>query len=369
MNLPVLDNHAREYVTCAYCPKVCRFACPVSDATANESLSTWSKMTGAHLAQTEARPLDADSAMGLHACTGCMRCTQFCKHQNPVGHALFAARGEAIAKGLQPKGASSTLATFAQSQNPFGVELAPLLTRFRAQTPVRYPLFVGCTALVKTPHLIEDALFVSEAFGTPVGVGKASERCCGYPLYAAGALEAFANHAAATARAFAQYHELVVLDPGCAWTLKVAWASVGITPRARVRTLIEVLAENLPHAPSLPPLEQEVGYHDSCKLGRGLGVYDEPRALLSRAVAKVNEAPSCRADGGCAGAGGLLPRTMPDVAVEVARRQAQQVSRDGGAVCSACPSSTRMFARAGRDAMDLVSLLRRWLEQPGQVKP
>jgi Fe-S oxidoreductase len=280
-----------------------------------------------------------------------------------VGHSHFAAPGEAIAQGLQPKGASSTLATFAQSQNPFGRELAPLLTRFRAQTPVRYPLFVGCSALVKVPQLIDDALVVSEAFGAPVGVGKASERCCGYPLYAAGALEAFATHAAATARAFAQYHELVVLDPGCAWTLKVAWAQVGVTPRARVRTLIEVLAENLPHAPTLPPLSQKVGYHDACKLGRGLGVYDEPRALLARAVESVGEAPSCRADGGCAGAGGLLPRTMPETAVEVARRQAAQVARGGEAIVSACPNSTRMFARAGREAIDLVSLLRRWLSQ------
>lgn len=363
MNLPVLDNHQREYLTCAYCPKVCRFACPVSEASSNESLSTWAKMTGAHLAQSGARPLDAQAALGLHACTGCMRCTQFCKHQNPVGHALFAARGEAISRGLQPQGASSTLATFAHAHNPFGVELAPLLTRFRAQTPVRYPLFVGCTALVKVPQLIEDALLVSEAFGAPVGVGRASERCCGYPLYAAGALEAFATHAAATARAFAQYHELVVLDPGCAWTLKVAWASVGVTPHARVRTLVEVLAENLPHAPQLPKLPGTVGYHDSCKLGRGLGVYDEPRALLARAVEAVHEAPSCRADGGCAGAGGLLPRTMPETAVEVARRQAAQVSQGGEPIVSACPSSTRMFGRAGREAVDLVSLLKRWLKQ------
>lgn len=365
MKLSLLASHAREYLTCAYCPKVCRFACPVSEATQNESLSTWSKMTGAHLAQTGDRPLDVQSALALHACTGCMRCTRFCKHENPVGHSLFAARGEAISRGLNPKGASSTLATFAQAQNPFGVELAPLLKRFRAESPVRYPLFVGCTALVKVPQLIEDALYVSQAFGAPVGVGRASERCCGYPLYAAGAMEAFAAHAAATARALEQYHELVVLDPGCAWTLKVAWAEVGVEPTARVRTLVEVLAENLPHAPQWAPLPETVGYHDSCKLGRGLGQYDEPRALLLKAVQGFLEAPSCREDGGCAGAGGLLPRTFPEAAVEVARRQAAEVARGGETVVSACPSSTRMFARAGRRAEDLVSVLRRWLEAKG----
>ena len=68
-------------------------------------------------------------------------------------------------------------------------------------------------------------------------------------------------------------------------------------------------------------LPQRVGYHDACHLGRGLGLYDEPRALLARAVTMIVEAPSVRREGGCAGGGGLLPRTMVETSVEMARRQ------------------------------------------------
>jgi heterodisulfide reductase subunit D len=156
-----------------------------------------------------------------------------------------------------------------------------------------------------------------------------------------------------------------VMDPGCAHTLAVVYPRFGVELPSRIRTLYEVLADNLPHAPTHPPLEESAGYHDACHLGRGLGQYDEPRALLKRAVRTVGEAPSHKEEGGCAGGGGLLPRTMPDVAVEVARRQALEVSSAGQTVVTACATSKRMFERAGKQSEDLVSILRRWLESEG----
>ncbi len=358
-----LDRHAQAYAYCAYCPKMCRFSCPVSEATQSETVSPWGKMVAGHLLQTGQRPMDAEASAAVHACLGCGRCTAFCKHENQVGAALFSAREGAVQAGVQPRGAASTLATFGQAQNPFGHELAGLVARFRADAPVRFPLFTGCTALVKQPDLVEDVLAVSQAFGAPMGVSKASAKCCGYPLYAAGALGPFGDHARTVARALEEWPELVALDPGCAWTLKVAYPLMGVEVKSRIRTVVEVLAENLPHAPPQPPLPLRVAYHDACKLGRGLGQYDEPRALARRAAAQVLEGSSVRREGGCSGGGGLLPRTMPEASVEIARRQAADLAPDADvAVVTACPTSKRMFERAGRTAYDLVSLLRRWVE-------
>ncbi len=361
--MSAMDRHEQAYTYCAFCPKVCRFACPVSEATQSESLSTWGKMTAAHLVQAEQRPLDESTAKALHACSGCGRCTSFCKHENTVGDALFAAREATVKAGLQPKGAASTLATFTQAQNPFGHELAALVTSWRSDTPVRYPLFPGCSSLMKRPQLIEDTIAVSKAFGAPMGVTRVASRCCGYPLYAAGAHDAFREHARANAEALESVPELTVLDPGCAFTFKVVYPQFGVPLKTRIRTVVEVLEENLEHAPHKPPLPETVGYHDSCHLGRGLGQYDQPRALLSRAVTKVQEAASIRREGGCSGGGGLLPRTMPEVAVEVARRQALEVApQPDVSVVTACPTSTRMFERSGKKSYDLMAVLRRWVE-------
>jgi Fe-S oxidoreductase len=359
------SSHAQAYTYCAYCPKGCRHACPVSEASQSESLSTWGKMTAAHLVEEEQRPLDAETAEAVHACTGCLRCSSFCKHDNQAGPALFAARTQTIAAGLQPRGAATSLATFTQAQNPFGVELAALVAGWRAQSAVKYPLFPGCSALVKRPEVIEDLLVVSSAFGAPMGVARAAQGCCGYPLYAAGAHDAFREHARSMAQTLEQVPELVVLDPGCAYTFLKLYPSFGVTVKTRVRTVVEVLAENLPHAPDRPPLPETVGYHDACHLGRGLGQYDPPRALVKRAVQHLVEAPSNRREAGCSGGGGLLPRTMPEVSVEVARRQAQEASNgEDVAVVTACPTSKRMFERAGRRSFDVIGLLRRWLEAP-----
>ena len=350
--------------TCAACPKACRFSCPVSEATQNEALSAWGKMSVVHHVVTGQRQLDADAASAIHACTGCGRCTSFCSHENPVTHSLFGARQQAVSAGLQPRGAASTLATFQQAQNPFGHELGSLVASWRAQRPVRYPLFPGCSSLVKRPALIEQTLAVAEAFGAPMGVAKTASRCCGYPLFAAGNFEAFASHARADAAAFVETPEVAVLDAGCAYTFRKLYPRFGVAVPTRMRTVVEVLHENLPHAPDRPPLPERVGYHDACHLGRGLALYDEPRALLSRAVTAVVEAPSMRREAGCSGGGGLVPRTMTETSVEIARRQAAEISEDSNVtVVTGCPTSTRMFERAGRRALDLVSLLERWVTQ------
>jgi dimethylglycine catabolism B len=348
--------HAQAYTYCAYCPKGCRHACPVSEATQRESHSTWGKMSAAHMVVQEQRPLDVETAEAVHACTGCLRCSSFCKHDNQAGLALFA--------GLQPAGASSSLTTFAQSQNPFGVELGALVHSWRATSAVRFPLFPGCSSLVKRPEAIDDLLAVSTAFGAPMGVARVASKCCGYPLYAAGAHDAFRSHARSVAEALTSVPELAVLDPGCAYTFLKLYPAFGVTVKTHVRTVVEVLAENLPHAPDRPALAMTVGYHDACHLGRGLGQFDQPRALVQRAVHGLVEAPSIRREAGCSGGGGLVPRTMPETAVEIARRQANEVARDANvAVVTACPTSKRMFERAGRRAFDVVGLLRRWLEE------
>lgn len=356
-----LVRHQQAYAYCAYCPKACRFACPVSESTHSETTSTWGKMSTAFFLAQGTRPLDEDGARALYACTGCMRCRTFCKHQNEVGFALFSARAEALEKAVAPEGVSSTVRTFHEHGNPFGVDLAPVVASFHPEAPVRYPLFTGCTALAKAKGLIEDAIAVGQALSAPMGVSKVSTRCCGYPLYAAGDLEGFAAHATKLAESLRELPELVVLDPGCAYTLQVVYPRMGFELGTRVRTIYEVFASHLEHAPARPKLPIRAAYHDSCKLGRGLGQYEEPRALLRAAVQEVREGAFERAEAGCSGGGGLLPRSHPEVAVDIARRQAQQLAPEGELLVSACPTSRRMFERAGRRAMDLVSVLRSWL--------
>jgi Fe-S oxidoreductase len=353
-------NASQARTLCAFCPKMCRFSCPVSESTHNESHSAWGKMVQSHLLEKSGKPPTVETAQALHACTGCGRCTEFCKHSTPVAQVLLESRGATLRNSTSPAGAASTVETFRTTHNPFGKNLAPMVADFRSQSPVRYQLFPGCTALAKRRELIDDTLAVTRAFGVAAGVSQLSHQCCGYPLYAAGAAREFIAHAKNVAESFSEMAELAVLDVGCAMTFKKLYPQVGAPLRPRIKTVIELLFESLAHAPVKPPLQQTVAYHDACHLGRGLNQYEEPRSVLARCVETLVEAPSNRRESGCSGGGGLLPRTMPLVAADVARRQGFETGNVP--LCTACPTSKRMFERAGHSAIDFMSLLRKWVE-------
>ena len=133
-------------------------------------------------------------------------------------------------------------------------------------------------------------------------------------------------------------------------------------PGRFVRTVVEVLADNLPHAPHRPKLDEAIAYHDACHLGRGLGQYEAPRALLAHTTRHTVEALTTHAHAGCSGGGGLVPRTAPEVSVDMARHQAMQFVEPFTGITTTCPTSKRMFERAGHRSEHLLTVLRRWLE-------
>src|SRR5690606_12695360 len=103
--LPLVDPHEREHAYCAYCPKLCRFSCPVSTVQGRETTTPWGKMTSLHYVAEGSLPLDDAYAATWWACTGCMRCRTFCDHGNEVARTLAAGRAEAVAHGVAPAAA------------------------------------------------------------------------------------------------------------------------------------------------------------------------------------------------------------------------------------------------------------------------
>ena len=77
--LSMLDERAAALETCGYCPKLCRGACPVSEAEASEALIPWGKMSMTwYAARGDIEP-DPDVAALPWACTGCFGCRERCE--------------------------------------------------------------------------------------------------------------------------------------------------------------------------------------------------------------------------------------------------------------------------------------------------
>jgi len=352
--LPQLASAKATLERCVFCPKLCRSACPVSNAEPRETLTPWGKMSLAYFTANESVPLDTSHAAPAWACTGCFGCREQCDHENDVTGTLFAARSAIIAtdRSAAPEAALRVIERFAE--RPFAG------LRDDARIMEHVDDRAGIAVLVGCAHEREVAVDTVRAVrGLTEGKVALVDTCCGAPLLYAGDKEGFAAQGAKLAEAIRDRDRVVVADAGCAAAMKLHHTQ-RFAPR--VEHFVELAAHEVVRLGrvDLGP----VRWHDPCQLGRGLGLYEAPRHVLARVLGRSpDEFPRRREDARCSGGGGLLPVTMPDVARTMAKsRKAENDEAGGGTIVTACASSARSFARAGADVLDLATVVARALE-------
>jgi Fe-S oxidoreductase len=395
--LPVLEPRRDALEKCVFCPKLCRSACPVSNAEPRETITPWGKMSAAWMTAHGDVPVSSSHAAPAWACTGCHACREACDHRNVVADVLFAARDALAETGVAPPAARRAIARFARHDARTraaaralveGVAFVgtPRVRGGSASHPRIDPtagdaLLVGCGYLRAAKREAADAIDAATALaGRAVALVEA---CCGLPLLLAGDAQGFAKHARAVATSLAGRDRVWVVDPGCAVALKRHYVERGVEVRPAIETLVEMAARNLEAlAPAAPrdgdderePQGERVRWHDPCQLGRGLGVYDAPRLVLTRILGRApDELHDRRETALCSGAGGLLPSTMPDVARAIADVRLDAHRRAGGGrVVTACASSLiALRRRAGSSGVavdDLVTWIAR-AARPGLRSP
>src|SRR5262249_33853538 len=138
---------------CVYCPKLCRSACPVSNAEPKETLIPWGKMSMAYFVGSESVPAEPSYAAPAWACTGCFACRDACDHRNDVAGTLLVARAELLRESIAPQAASRARAVFEQNAAAHG-------ERVRAQlgcASAKVALLVGCEYHRHAPEVARDA--------------------------------------------------------------------------------------------------------------------------------------------------------------------------------------------------------------------
>ena len=351
--LPMLETQRATLEKCVFCPKLCRSACPVSNAEPRETVTPWGKMSMAYFAAHGDVPLDASHAAPAWACTGCYACRESCDHRNDVASTLYEARAGLVAAGVAPAGAKRTIARFDAHDEATRQAARELFAHPAVRSDAPDALLVGCAylrgATPEARHAIDAA---SALVRGPVAL---SEACCGYPLLLAGAGAGFRRQAERFAGETKRAKTILVADAGCATALRVRYPEIGVELRAKVELLVERAARSLGDLTTVDRREDEpVRYHDPCQLGRGLGVYDAPRAVLTRALGRApDEFARRRERATCSGAGGLLPATMPETARDIAEtRLDEHDEAGGGRIVTACGSSLLAFRRRGRAPID-----------------
>lgn len=168
------------------------------------------------------------------------------------------------------------------------------------------------------------------------------ESCTGDPAKRAGNEFLFQMQAMMNIEVLNAYEakKIVTACPHCFNTLKNEYPTLGGNYEVihHSQLLAELISSGKIKASDGSSLEQ-VAYHDSCYLGRGNGVYEAPREIISGLKKELIELKSCRTKGLCCGAGGAQVFKEPETGGEDVQVKRVQEMVDSGVskVALACP--------------------------------
>jgi Fe-S oxidoreductase len=204
--------------------------------------------------------------------------------------------------------------------------------------------WVGCAGSFDDRHKKVTRAFaeILQKVGISFAVLGTEESCTGDPARRAGNEFLFQMQAMANIEVLNLYavKKIVTACPHCFNTLKNEYPTLGGDYEVihHSQLLAELISAGKIKASDDTSLEQ-VAYHDSCYLGRGNGVYEAPREIISGLKKELVELKSCRTKGLCCGAGGAQVFKEPEAGGEDVQVKRVQEMVDSGVskVALACP--------------------------------
>ncbi|MBR5822000.1 MAG: 4Fe-4S dicluster domain-containing protein [Alistipes sp.] len=205
--------------------------------------------------------------------------------------------------------------------------------------------FAGCMTSL-TPAVQRSMEQIFSAVGDDVWYAdKEGGVCCGRPLMLSGETDA-ARKMVAYNTDLIRKHEITTLVTSCPICLRVFKESyhldgIEIVHHSEyIERLIDDGRLRLTHTP------KSYTYHDPCELGRGLGIYDAPRNVIS-AVGDLREAKHNRERSLCCGSS-LANTVITDAQQHtIATRMTAELEATGcDTIVTSCPLCNKAIARA-----------------------
>jgi Fe-S oxidoreductase len=369
------DPIDRATAYCTYCPKLCRFSCPAAEAEDRETVTPWGMMRLFELVKDGAVEPSEEVAETFYHCMGCLRCQNWCLHENDVPQAMWAARGWMRELGYLPDELEGLDETFLKHNSPHGeLPKIPDIHGFTVEEVFDDDASVvympDCEVRYHEPETIVRTGLLLEMFhGTKVRLytrrNDEGFACCGFPLLSTGNRAAYEEYRT-NFETMLSDADVIVTDCAAMVTLFREGTSFGQKSPLNVVHMIEFLAERVDMLePRVDLSDEAMMLHDSCFVGRHLELYEETRALLSALCGKpLDEFSTNRADAPCCGGPSHYHLVAPEASERCAADRLEQMERESEHEASTivCGSATctKAFRRAGGadevaiDVLDLV---------------
>ena len=325
-----IDKKALDY--CTFCPKMCRFSCPVAREEARETITPGAKMGFLRLVVNQQISLTEELGRTFYHCTGCLRCQHYCLHQIDVPAALTGGRSLVKQSNLVPEEIQTGLRRFRECGNWYGVLLET--TQPFNLLQVEIGVVPGCDYLKSGNDKPKKMVDLLRSFGIDGRLASLPGReCGGSPLMTAGEIERFDLHIMAWAGRLEQYSKLIL---GCARCTKILREELSSTHCGKVR--IEHWLEALRNVKKFPEVRSRlhlgtVFYHDACSIGRGLGSYQVTRDLLDATIrGTVLEFYEHGGEAHCCGGEKIYSELEPASAEQASERLLGEFYEQGGDV-------------------------------------
>ena len=349
--------HRAALENCTFCPKLCRFACPVATATGNEANIPRQMMLATRLSAKRQRALTPSVAATLYTCVDCRGCRTFCDHDNDVSTTLQQARASLWGTDLVPLAVRRVCETLAARGAMPDSDASACVASLPRSDGERTALFLGCQNEIASIPAAQGALALTQASHGDTRLIDGGAQCCGHPLLRWGHKEAFMAHASRFAASLPRQLQLLVVDdPGCAYTLGTLYAEVAHVAMPEVTWAAKLLP-----AHAVAPVAGEHALHDSCFATRWL----DQATLRETYVPKSRVLPSVvEGESGCCG-GMLLPFYDLEMADNVSRqRVADIVGNSARRIVSPSPTCSRRLRQVQAPVDDLFALWHRSCDVP-----
>jgi len=219
----------------------------------------------------------------------------------------------------------------------------------------RAQLFITCLGDQFFPGVLQRMVGLLERLGVQVGF-PAEQTCCGQPFFNSGYWSQARDLAAKWLRVFGRTEGAIVSPSGsCVDMVRHHYPRLfppgtpehrlAIETAARTFELTQYLAHELKAIEVGARFPHRVTYHASCHLLRGLGVREEPKALLG-GVQGLELIP-LPGEETCCGFGGVFSVIYPEVSRTMMEAKVQAIDSTGADVVVACDAGCLMNIAGG----------------------